>query len=585
MYKKVLGMLLMGALFFFCSCVDDTYDLNKEIATDVAIKGNRLTLPLGSLRPIVIDSLIGNIDMIETTKDGVYAIKRGDSIHPVEQTINPIVLEIEDQRIELKGLTQSLAPSVSRKTEQSKSIAFKFDEKTCDFSFEEEIDRQIKRIEMLTFDPIKIEIKVEMNALGHLTNSAANLDLTLEFPECFNKLECHDTEVTTEGNIVTIRNKKYDKEGLTIDLYIESVDFKNSQNKYQGLTSTESGGKNTISYQGDIKVSGNLSVDINNIDISQFDKIDKEGLDMNIVCSFGEINVKTFHGIYYDNFDVEKSFPINLGDQFDFLKDNSNRITLAAPQIEVILYSTISFPTNIELEIIGKDKEGNEIKETEIIFEDPIRLEAAMLDAEGKVIPTQKRLLITKENQPNLAHILEFMPDSMSLYVRPVIDVTETHHIDIEQKLDISARYNVILPLQFEELYIEYCDTIALNLEETLSSLDDASIKVKMDVANTIPLDLKFEFIALDKNDNIIEGIPTTTTNIKSGNGDNIYTANPKKQTIDFNLSCSNLSLDKLKLDITAKTNGSIAEFKSKQGLQISNIVIEAIGDIIIKED
>ena len=29
MYKKVLGMFLMGTLFVFCSCVDDNYDLNK----------------------------------------------------------------------------------------------------------------------------------------------------------------------------------------------------------------------------------------------------------------------------------------------------------------------------------------------------------------------------------------------------------------------------------------------------------------------------------------------------------------------------------------------------------------------------
>ena len=30
MCKKSLGMLLMGAMAFFCSCVDDTYDLARK---------------------------------------------------------------------------------------------------------------------------------------------------------------------------------------------------------------------------------------------------------------------------------------------------------------------------------------------------------------------------------------------------------------------------------------------------------------------------------------------------------------------------------------------------------------------------
>lgn len=96
MYKKVLGMFLMGTLFFFCSCVDDTYDLaNKEISTDVEIKGNRLALPLGSLRAIMLDSIISveDIDLLDKM-DGVYSISMADTIAPYEYEMPEIKFSI-----------------------------------------------------------------------------------------------------------------------------------------------------------------------------------------------------------------------------------------------------------------------------------------------------------------------------------------------------------------------------------------------------------------------------------------------------------------------------------------------------------
>lgn len=100
MYKKVLGMFLMGTLFFFCSCVDDTYDLaNKEISTDVEIKGNRLALPLGSLRAIMLDSIISveDIDLLDKM-DGVYSISMADTIAPYEYEMPEIKFSIPTQR-------------------------------------------------------------------------------------------------------------------------------------------------------------------------------------------------------------------------------------------------------------------------------------------------------------------------------------------------------------------------------------------------------------------------------------------------------------------------------------------------------
>ena len=82
MIKKMLKLFLLGTPILLASCIDDTYDLaNKELVTDVKIEGNRLALPLGSLRAIMLDSLINveEMDFLDII-DGTYSIGMSDSV-------------------------------------------------------------------------------------------------------------------------------------------------------------------------------------------------------------------------------------------------------------------------------------------------------------------------------------------------------------------------------------------------------------------------------------------------------------------------------------------------------------------------
>ena len=83
MYKKSLIAMFVIASSFVASCVDKNYDLaNKEITTDVKLEGETIALPVGALKPVVLDSLIdvSEIDMLVKDANGVYAISMEDSI-------------------------------------------------------------------------------------------------------------------------------------------------------------------------------------------------------------------------------------------------------------------------------------------------------------------------------------------------------------------------------------------------------------------------------------------------------------------------------------------------------------------------
>lgn len=97
MCKKTLSVLLFGALSFLSACVDNRYDLvNKEVSTDVKLEGNKVALPVGSLKAVVLDSLIdvSEIELLEKVADGVYGITM-DSTISVEESIEPITLNID----------------------------------------------------------------------------------------------------------------------------------------------------------------------------------------------------------------------------------------------------------------------------------------------------------------------------------------------------------------------------------------------------------------------------------------------------------------------------------------------------------
>ena len=124
MCKKALGMFLAGTLFLFGSCVDETYDLaNKEIAMDMQMKGNKLALPLGSLRPFVLDSLIDleSISMIKAdSATRSYSLSLDSSlVTSVKQEDLSVLEEVANLSAEIEPVPIDLGeikiPSITEK--------------------------------------------------------------------------------------------------------------------------------------------------------------------------------------------------------------------------------------------------------------------------------------------------------------------------------------------------------------------------------------------------------------------------------------------------------------------------------------
>ena len=162
MCKKALGMFLAGTLFLFSSCVDDTYDLaNKEIAMDMQMKGNKLALPLGSLRPFMLDSLLDleSIGMIKADSETrCYSFSMDSNlVTKVEQKDLGVLEEVSSLSADIDPIAISLGDIKIDPMKETRTEALDFaDVKIDDVSLDETKEEVTLAIGEIELKPIPV---------------------------------------------------------------------------------------------------------------------------------------------------------------------------------------------------------------------------------------------------------------------------------------------------------------------------------------------------------------------------------------------------------------------------------------------
>ena len=155
-------MFLAGTLFLFSSCVDDTYDLaNKEIAMDMQMKGNKLALPLGSLRPFMLDSLLDleSIGMIKADSETRRYSFSMDSnlVTKVEQKDLSVLEEVSSLSADIDPITLELGDIKIDRMKETRTEALDFaDVKIDDVSLDETTEQVTLAIGEIELKPIPV---------------------------------------------------------------------------------------------------------------------------------------------------------------------------------------------------------------------------------------------------------------------------------------------------------------------------------------------------------------------------------------------------------------------------------------------
>ena len=145
-------------------------------------------------------------------------------------------------------------------------------------------------------------------------------------------------------------------------------------------------------------------------------------------------------------------------------------------------------------------------------------------------------LIIVKHRKPDpetdntvyvvMSHLSELMrtvPDSIVFDLDASVDQkVDEHYVDLTNPLAVSGSYAVTIPLSFDNLYLEYSDTIkdlSKDLEDIADMIGDVNVELVADsVVNTIPLGISLSAKALDKNGDSISSVSIAKFEIKAGN-------------------------------------------------------------------
>ena len=569
-----------------------------------------------SLEKLVLDVPVYNKECDINVEAGVYFVNAaGEKV----DTLIIAGTELESMSAALDMLKgDKVADFVMNSTDlvidnakvHASGISSEFDT-TTDFNINEELPEEIGRLDVIELTKKGVlNFDISMSGLEDLEDledldKFIHLDFYAVMPS-FLKLENAserksgvDVTVKEDTLFITTDINPYKEAQMSFGIACAGFDFRTEEFGYQGFVPKDSTDGNAyLKYDGKITIYGEANIDAVNLHSDILERLDDIVFYINFDVE--EMQIKTFHGLYKGDIDeVEESFDLDLGDGLDFLKDDGNSITLAEPQIEILLENAIGVPIDVDMQIFGRDDNGEIIPNS--LITERVSVKPAYYDEKmGTITPVETKLFLTCDSNkvskigydnvqiPGLANLLEKVPNSIDFKIKPIVNTAQAHHIDIVDTLTFSGSYSVYIPLKFDNFNLLYNDTIDDLIDsfgENLDMLTNIHIDARMEVLNTIPLGLQLNVKALDMDEKPIETIEVEPVSIKAGLGGNIEGSDQEAQqvVIAINSSTGDFStLDKLVISVEAASDcmtGSAA-ISALQGIKISDIVFDITGDI-----
>lgn len=569
--------------FFFASCVDDSYDLTKDIDMTITVGGD-LSIPGSGTEEFTLEDIMDLEDnsIVKADAQGYYTLNKADTTE-TDVEIDPVHIN-------------------SPESNPTKTI-LDFD---TPYGTDEEVEAKVENVTM-DFTFTKDDVTMDIVSLKS-TDVDFIAFLTLEFDQ-----------VSQNVDLITL------KKGFTIEMEIENQDhpdciiFELQDNENYGIKEGEA---QTIEFKKDrqIRKGETLRIPIRFTkiqNIPQGQGIYEPGhfkLKTNVIANgtattpgvpSGNIQVRLINdaqvppitlqkvtGVIDPEIDITVD-PITVEGIPDFLQDDVN-LDLTNPYIKLKLENGSPADVNLKARMtwtkdgvfnegfqIGTDWEDAPTDQT-ITLKGNATSEYYLSRIEMHNLPAGAKNVVLGDNLYNL---IRNIPDEIKLTdveAKALQHDTEVILGNDGANYEVNTIYELNAPLQFgNELNIVYKDTI----NDWGGDLEDITIKkatVEMDALNGIPLNFELNAQAIDRNGNVYPNVtvnPVKNT-IAPGlklTGENGGTAT--ESPIQLEIVCESgdmKDLDGLIVNFTANMEGVNQNATLNKGmtLKLSNIRI-----------
>lgn len=512
--------LLLTSLGVTTSCIDNSYDLNKDIDMTVNVGGEHLAIPVGYTEQITLDKII-ELDEGDDLQlvNGEYHLLKSDKIDETNTSVKMVTVNASSNPI------NSIKVINDRTYPQPEDVTVEDIESEGSVNTEAHgIDEAVIEIGSLTANtPAKLTLSFEINKTSSISYSDVTIDkMTITFPD-FIKFEEGQSELN--GQVLTISNKTLSSSTYTIDLYISKYVF---GEKYgDGNKVKEENGDRIIKIE-------NQKITVKT-DVTVHQAQGTGSLSITPTAILAAMTVSEVNGTIKPDMDV-KPTEVELTNLPDFLQDEEVKLDITNP----VFSFKANNPLNEEIEMDGimtGYKNGKVTKTVKIGSGNggvPIKLKPSGNKQQTISIVRNEKTVVetgaTKVIVPNLNDIIETIPDRISVELKPAVKTDDYYTVNLGQDYVLNSEYNIDIPLSFGSglkiVYEETIDDFDLDLEDV--DIKKAIISITAD--NTIPLkmEIKNENVsALDVNGNKITDINVTVegTITESKDGKSIATS------------------------------------------------------------
>ena len=559
--------LLLTSLGITTSCIDSSYDLNKDIDMTISAGGEHLAIPVGYTEKITLDKII-ELDEGDDLQivDGEYHLLQKDNIDETNTSVGTVTVAESENIIDAIPLTYSVSTPGA-------TIVIPKEQSEGKINAEARgVDKAVIEIGSLAADmPTTLTLKFELG--GGISIERVDIKtMTITFPDFIQ----FENENGLNGQTLTMTDVQIKPSGFTKELKI---------NKY-AFGSTYGEGNRVEEENGDriLKIE-NQKITIEMQDIYVNNPQGSGSLSITPTVTLSEMAVSEVYGTIQPDIDV-KPTEVELNNLPDFLQDDEIRLDITNP----VFSFNANNPLNTDVEMDGVltgYKDGKVTKTVKIGSGNggaSITLKPSGDKQQTISIVRDEKTVVeanaTKVVVPNLNDIIETIPDRINVELKPAVKTEQYYTVNLGQDYTLNSAYDIDIPLSFgSNLKIVYEETLD-NFDLDLEDVDIEKAVLSINAVNTIPLamEIKNENVsALDANGNVIKDIDVTVegtiTESKDGKTEVSSTLNVNlNETAEGAIS----KLDGLKLKITAVPGQATdVQLLSTQWMQLKDMKLK----------
>lgn len=565
----IAAALLLTSFGITTSCIDNSYDLNRDIDMTISAGGEHLAIPVGYTEKITLDKII-ELDEGDDLQivDGEYHLLKKDNIDETNTSVKLVTVNESSNPIEpiriISGNHDSDVYDILISNAESEGFIN---------AEAHGVDKAVIEIGSLAADmPTTLTLKLKLS--GEISTSLVKVGtMTITFPNFIQ----FEKENGLNGQTLTMTDVQIEPySGFTKELKINKYVF--GKEYGEGNRVDEENGDRILKIENQ-----EIKIDMQGINVA--DPSGNGSLNITPTITLAEMAVSEVYGTIQPDIDV-KPTEVELNNLPDFLQDDEIRLDITNP----VFSFNANNPLNTDVEMDGVLTGYKDGKVTKIV-----KIGSGNGGASITLKPSgdkQQTISIVRDEQtvveanatkvvvPNLNDIIETIPDHINVELKPVVKTEQYYTVNLGQDYTLNSAYDIDIPLSFgSNLKIVYEETLD-NFDLDLEDVDIKKAVLSINAVNTIPLAMEIKndnVSALDANGNVIKDIDVTVegtiTESKDGKTEVSSALNVNlNETAEGAIS----KLDGLKLKITA-VPGQAADVQllSTQWMQLKDMKLK----------